>query len=165
MSACDPVGAEKLAWDMPRHHAEPPSGGASRQSRRSSTSQKILLWFRLRHTVSTMGVMRAPLVSWFVFLCLALPVGAQMHTAPLPHLTIDETTLAGTHSGDDLALARTKRVGTREMARNMSPLVPLASDRERLRVSVAPPLTGPVMTAFLRGHTLRIHQRISVYRI
>jgi hypothetical protein len=112
-----------------------------------------------------MVLMRVLIVSWFVLQCLVVPIGAQILPAPTSDSTASNPAEQEERSEYNEALAGGIRVRNDRMARKTVPLAITCSQRLCSRVSLAPPLIGPTVTAFPRSHALRVHQLISVYRI
>jgi hypothetical protein len=112
-----------------------------------------------------MALMRVLIVSWFVLQCLVVPIGAQILPAPTFDFTASDAAEQEEHSAYNEAPAGVVRIRTDKMARKTAPLVTTCGQRFCSRVSLAPPLIGPTVTAFPRSHALRVHQLISVYRI
>jgi hypothetical protein len=108
-----------------------------------------------------MVLMRVLIVSWLMLLCLVVPIGA----APASDFTARDAAELEEHSADDQALASVVRIRKDRMARKTVPLVATCSQRLLSRFSLSSPLIGRTVTAFPRSHALRVHQRISVYRI
>jgi hypothetical protein len=112
-----------------------------------------------------MVLMRVLIVSWLMLLCLVVPIGAQILPAPTSDFTARDAAELEERSADDQALASVVRIRKGRMARKTVPLVATCSQRLCSRFSLSSPLIGRTVTAFPRSHALRVHQRISVYRI
>jgi len=112
-----------------------------------------------------MALMRFLIVSWLVLLCLVVPIGAQILPAPTSDFTARDAAELEEHLAYDQALVGVLRIRKGKMARKTVPLVTTCSQRLCSRFSLSPPLIGPTVTAFPRSPALRVHQRISVYRI
>jgi hypothetical protein len=112
-----------------------------------------------------MVLMRVLIVSWFVLQCVVVPIGAQILPAPTSDFTASDAGEQEEYSAYDEALAEVVRIRKDKMARRTVPLVTTYSQQLSSRVSLSPPLIVRTMTAIPRSHALRVHQRISVYRI
>jgi hypothetical protein len=112
-----------------------------------------------------MVLMRVLLVSWFVLQCLVAPIGAQILPAPTSDFTASDAAEQEEHSAYDEAPVGVVRIREGKMARRTMSLVTTCSHALSSRVSLAPPLIGRTVTASPRSSALRVHQRISVYRI
>jgi hypothetical protein len=112
-----------------------------------------------------MVLMRVLIVSWFVLQCLVVPIGAQILPAPTSDLTASDAAEQEEHAAYDDAPVGVVRIREGKMARRTRSLVTTYAQQFCSRVSLAPPLIGRTLTAFPRSHALRVHQRISVYRI
>ena len=112
-----------------------------------------------------MALIRIRFVSWFLLLCLITLIGAQVLPAPTPDITSSEVSWIGKQVAADSALVGVVRVGTGEQARKTMPLVQTCYQMVCIRVSASPPLIERTVTALPHTHALRVHQRISVYRI
>jgi hypothetical protein len=112
-----------------------------------------------------MVLMRLLIVSWFVLQCLVVPIGAQILPAPTSDSTASDAGEQEERSAYNEALAGGIRVRNDKMARKTMPLAITCSQQLCSRFSLSPPLIGRTVTAFPRSHALRVHQRISVYRI
>lgn len=113
-----------------------------------------------------MMLIRIRLISWCVVLSLIGLIGAQMLPAPLSHVRSSETPHIGKVFALDPALLA-GRIGTGDKARKLMPLVTPCSQSKSLcaRVNLSAPTLRYAIPAFLHDHSLRVHQRISVYRI
>lgn len=120
---------------------------------------------RLCSTLRCMVLMRVLIVSWFVLQCLVVPIGAQILPAPTSDFTASDAAEQEEHSAYDEAPAGVIHIRKDKLARKTVPLVTTCAQRFCSRVSLAPPLIEPTVTAFPRSHALRVHQLISVYRI
>jgi hypothetical protein len=111
--------------------------------------------------------MRLRIVSWFMVLCMVVPIGAQMLSAPTSYFTAGDASQSqiGKHSAHDQALSGVLRIGTGEKARKTMSLVTTCSQQYCSYFSLSPPRIECTGTAFPRSHALRVHQLISVYRI
>ncbi len=112
-----------------------------------------------------MVLMRVLIVSWFVLQCLVVPIGAQIYPTPTSDFTASDEAEQEEHPAYDEALAGVVRIRKDKMTRRTVPLVTTCSQQLSSCFSLAPPLIGRTVTAFPRSHALRVHQRISVYRI
>jgi hypothetical protein len=112
-----------------------------------------------------MVLMRVLVVSWFVLQCLVVPIGAQILPAPTSDFTASDAGKQEEYSAYDEAPAGVVRIRKDKMARRTVPLVTTYSQQLSSRVSLSPPLIGRTVTDFPGSHALRVHQRISVYRI
>ncbi len=112
-----------------------------------------------------MALRRIRLISWFVLLCLIVLIGAQMLPATASNLTSTETPNMAKPFALDPVLLGVGRIGTGEKARPLIPIVPPCAQTVCTQVSLAPPLLERAVTAVPHSHALRVHQRISVYRI
>jgi hypothetical protein len=112
-----------------------------------------------------MALMRVRRVSWLTFVYLFVLIGAQILPAPTSNVTVSEDDPLENNSTYDEAITRIVRIRTDKMARRTVPLVTTYSQQLSSHVSLSPPLIERTVTAFPRSHALRVHQRISVYRI
>jgi hypothetical protein len=112
-----------------------------------------------------MILMRLLIVSWFVLQCVVVPIGAQIRPAPTSDFTASDAAELEEHSANDEALAGVVRMRRGKLARKTAPLVTTCSQQVCSRFSLSPAVIGRTVTAFPRSHALRVHQRISVYRI
>ncbi|MBC7840546.1 MAG: hypothetical protein H7Y39_18205 [Nitrospiraceae bacterium] len=112
-----------------------------------------------------MALLRIGFISSFLLLCLIPLIGAQLFPAPTSHLPSSEESWIGKHVATDSPLVGVIRVGSGKKARKMMPLVQTCSPGVCIRVSASPPLTERTVNALPHTHALRVHQRISVYRI
>ncbi len=110
-------------------------------------------------------MMRLLIVSWFVLQCLVVPIGAQIRPATTSDFTSSDASELEEHSAYDEALAEVVRIRRGKLARKTTSFVTTCSHQVCYRVSLSPPLIGRTVTAIPRIHALRVHQRISVYRI
>jgi hypothetical protein len=106
-----------------------------------------------------MVLMRLLIVSWFVLQCVVVPIGAQIRPAPTSDFTPSDAAELEEHSAYDEALAEVVRIRRGKLARK------ICSQQVCARFSLSPPHIGRTVTAFPRSPALRVHQRISVYRI
>jgi hypothetical protein len=112
-----------------------------------------------------MALMRILIGSWFALQCLVVPIGAQILPAPTSDFTASDAAELEEHSAYDEALAEVVRLRRGKMARNTALLVTTYSRQVCSGFSLSPPHIGRTVTAFPRSPALRVHQRISVYRI
>ena len=112
-----------------------------------------------------MVVMRLLIVSWFVLQCWVVPIGAQIRPAPISDFTANDAAELEEHSAYDEALAGVVRIRRGTLARKTAPLVTTCSQQLCSRFSLSPAVIGRTVTAVPRSQALRVHQRISVYRI
>jgi hypothetical protein len=112
-----------------------------------------------------MALMRVLIVSWFALQCLVVPIGAQILPAPTSDFTASDAAELEEHSAYDASLAEVVRIRRGKMARNTEPLVTTYFQPLCFFFSLSPPHIGRTVTAFPRSPALRVHQRISVYRI
>jgi hypothetical protein len=140
--------------------------GAVQFRQQYETTQQILLCYQTPYNVVRLMVLiRVLLVSWFVLQCLVVPIGAQIFPAPTSDFTASDAAEQDEHSADDEAPFGVVRIGTGEKARKTTPLVQTCFQGLCTRVSLSPPLIRRAVTAFPHSHALRVHQRMSVYRI
>lgn len=109
--------------------------------------------------------MRVLLVSWFVLLCMVVPIGAHILPAPTSDFTAGDAVELEEPSADDQALAGVVRIRKDKMVRKTVLLATTCSQRFCAHVSLSPPFIGGTVTASPRSSALRLHQLISVYRI
>jgi hypothetical protein len=112
-----------------------------------------------------MVLMRVLIVSWFVVQCLVIPIGAQIFPTPASDFTASDAAEQEEQPAYDEALAGVIRIKKDKMARKTVPLVTTCSQQGSSHFSLSPPLIRRTVTAVPRSHALRVHQRISVYRI
>ena len=110
-------------------------------------------------------MMRLLIVSWFVLQCLVVPIGAQIRPAPTSDFTASDASELEEHSTYDEALTGVVRIRRGKLARKTTPFVTICSQQLCSRFSLSPAVIGRTVTAYPRSHALRVHQRISVYRI
>jgi hypothetical protein len=111
-----------------------------------------------------MVLLRGLIVSWFVVLSLVVLIGAQILPATTSDFTARNTAEMEERSAYDEVLAGVERIRNDKTARKMVPLVTISSQQVS-HFGLSPSPTGRTVTAFTRGHALRVHQLISVYRI
>lgn len=109
--------------------------------------------------------MRERLASWFVLLCLIVLIGAHILPAPTSHFTSGDASNTGKLLAFDPALVGVGRIGTGEQVRKLVPSITTCAQNICTRFGHSPPIIGHAVTAFPHTHALRVHQRISVYRI
>jgi hypothetical protein len=112
-----------------------------------------------------MVLIRALIILWFVLQCLVVPIGAQILPAPTSDFTASDAAEQEEHSAYDEAPVGVVHIREGKMTRRTMILVTTCAQQFCSRVSLAPPLIGRTVTTFPRSHALRVHQRISVYRI
>lgn len=140
--------------------------GSTVKTQQYETAQKILLRYQTPYNVvRLMALMRVLIVSWFVLLCMVAPIGAQIRPAPTSDFTASDAAELEEHSAYDEALAGVERIRRGKLARKNAPFVTICSQQLCSRFSLSPALIVRIVTAFPRSHALRVHQRISVYRI
>jgi hypothetical protein len=113
-----------------------------------------------------MTLTRIRLISWCVVLWLIGLIGTQMLPTPTPHVISSETLHIGKMFALDPALLA-GRIGTGDKARKLMPLITPCSQSKSIcaRVNLSAPTIRYAISAFPHDHGLRVHQRISVYRI
>jgi hypothetical protein len=112
-----------------------------------------------------MAFMRVLLVSWFALQCLVVPIGAQILPAPTSDFTASDAAELEEYSASDAALAEVVRIRRGKLAKKTAPLVTTYSQQLCSGFILAPPHSGRTVTPFTCSPALRVHQRISVYRI
>lgn len=129
------------------------------------TIQQILFCFQTPSNILTLMVlMRLLIILWFVLQCLVVPIGAHILPAPTSDFTASDAGEQEEYSAYDEGPAGVVRIRKDKMARRTVPLVTTYSQQLSSRI-ISPPLIGRTVTPFPRSHALRVHQRISVYRI